>query len=138
MSESDGHRPMPDVTPETAQYWEAASEGQLLLRECQDCGLMFHYPRALCPDCFGSDVQWRQSDGNGKIYSYSIARKLSGWPEDDLPLVVSYVELDEGPRMITNVDCDPDEIEVGTRVTVRFVDGEADDVAVPIFEPVTG
>ncbi len=130
MSES---RPVPEVTPETERYWEAAADGRLLLRECQDCGLTYHYPRALCPDCFSDDVDWVEAAGTGEVYSYSVARSMSGWPEDDLPLVVAYVELDEGPRLVTNVDCDPDEVTVGSRVEVRFADVDAEDVAIPVF-----
>ncbi|MDS0474412.1 Zn-ribbon domain-containing OB-fold protein [Natrinema sp. 1APR25-10V2] len=130
---SEPHRPVPDVTPETERYWEAAAEGRLLVRECQDCGLTYHYPRALCPDCFSDDVDWVEAAGTGEVYSYSVARSMSGWPDDDLPLVVAYVELDEGPRMVTNVDCDPDEVTVGSRVEVRFADVDAEDVAIPVF-----
>ncbi|WP_254763695.1 Zn-ribbon domain-containing OB-fold protein [Natrinema marinum] len=132
---SEASRPVPEVTPETERYWEAAADGRLLLRECRDCGLTYHYPRALCPDCFSDDVDWLEAAGTGEVYSYSVAHSMSGWPADDLPLVVAYVELDEGPRMVTNVDCDPDEVTVGTRVEVRFVDVDADDVAIPVFVP---
>lgn len=133
---SDPSRPVPDVTPETERYWSAAADGQLLLRECPDCGLTYHYPRALCPDCFSEDVDWREAAGTGKVYSYSVARSMSGWPEADLPLVVAYVELDEGPRLVTNLDCDPDDVAVGTMVEVGFADVDAADVAVPMFVPV--
>lgn len=129
-------RPVPDVTPETAPYWEAAAEGRLLLQECTDCGLVYHYPRAFCPDCFSEDVDWREAAGTGEVYSYSPAYTMSSWPEEDLPLVVAYVELDEGPRVVTNVDADPDDVEIGTRVRARFVGTERDDVAIPVFEPV--
>ena len=129
-------RPVPDVTPETGPFWEAAADGRLLLSECQDCGLVYHYPRALCPDCFSEAVDWLESDGVGEVYSYSVTRTMSGWPEDDLPLVVAYVELDEGPRVMTNIDADPDVIDVGTRVAVRFEETDEEAVAIPVFEPV--
>jgi hypothetical protein len=129
-------RPVPEVTPESEPYWRAASEGRLLVRECSDCGLVYHYPRALCPDCLSEDVAWREAAGTGEVYSYSSAERVAGWPEADLPLVVAYVELDEGPRVMTNVDADPDAVAVGTRVRVRFVDTGDEDVAVPVFEPV--
>lgn len=61
---------------------------------------------------------------------------MSGWPDDDLPLVLAYVELEEGPRLMTNVDADPSAVEIGTRVAVRFVDVDDSDVAVPVFVPV--
>lgn len=128
-------RPVPDVTPETEPFWEGAADGRLLLSECQDCGLVYHYPRALCPDCFSEDVEWIEADGEGEVYAYSVTRTMSGWPEDDLPLVVAYVELDEGPRLLTNVDADPDAVDVGTCVTVRFEETEDEAVAVPVFAP---
>ena len=130
-------RPVPDVTPETEEFWSGAADGKLLLSECEDCGLVYHYPRALCPDCFSDDVEWIESSGRGEIYSYSTAKTISGWPEEGLPLVIAYVELEEGPRMMTNVtDIDPDVVEIGDEVEVTFVPTDDDDIAVPTFTPV--
>lgn len=129
-------RPVPEVTPETAPYWAGAADGRLLVSECRDCGLVYHYPRALCPDCFSEDVDWVEAAGTGEVYTYSVARTASGWPESDLPLVVGYVELDEGPRVMTMVDADPGDVSVGTRVEVQFAETDATDVAVPFFRPV--
>ncbi len=128
-------RPVPHVTPESEEFWAAAAEGRLLLSECENCGLVFHYPRARCPDCLADAVDWRKATGTGEIYTYSVARTMEGWPEDDLPLILSYVELDEGPRVMTNVHAAPEDVAVGTRVTVSFVETEEPDVAVPVFEP---
>ncbi|KYH24977.1 hypothetical protein HAPAU_29290 [Halalkalicoccus paucihalophilus] len=129
-------RPVPEPNPETERYWAAAASGELLVRECLGCGLVYHYPRALCPDCFSEDVEWREASGRGEVYSYSTARTMSGWPEEDLPLVLAYVELDDGPRMMTTIDAKPEDVEIGTRVDVRFVDTDASDVAIPVFIPV--
>jgi uncharacterized OB-fold protein len=131
-------RPVPDVTPETKTYWAGAAKGQLFLRKCNSCGLVYYYPRALCPDCFSEDVDWVESSGTGDVYSYSTTDAINGWPADDLPLVVAYVELDEGPRMMTNVKADPDVIEIGTRVKVKFVETNETDIGIPVFVPVEG
>lgn len=125
---------MPRVTPETEPYWASAAEGHLLLQECDECGLVYHYPRALCPDCFSDGVEWIEAQGTGSVYSYSISETVEGWPEAALPLVVAYVEFKEGPRIVTNlVDCDPEDVSVGTPVEAVFVDTEVDDVAIPAF-----
>jgi uncharacterized OB-fold protein len=129
-------RPVPEVTPETERFWRGATEGRFLLSECAECGLVYHYPRALCPDCFSDDVAWREASGEGAIYSYSVARQVSGWPDEALPLVVAYVSLDEGLRVMTNVvDCDPEEIGVGTPVEARFVPTGEEGVSIPVFAP---
>ena len=129
-------RPIPDVTPETERYWRAAADGELLVCECGECGLVYHYPRSLCPDCFSENTHWRAASGRGEVYTYSTARTMSGWLEDDLPLVVAYVQLDEGPRLMTNIDADPDDVSIGIPVEVTFVETEDDDIAVPVFVPV--
>lgn len=126
-------RPLPDITPESERYWAAAADGRLLLSECPDCGLVFHYPRARCPDCFG-ETNWLEASGNGIVYTYSVAEKMEGWPEDDLPLVVAYVELAEGPRMMTAlVDCEPTSVDIGADVSVMFVPTEQEDIGIPVF-----
>lgn len=138
MTESWEPRPLPEPTPESARYWEAATEETLLLSECPDCGLVVHYPRALCPDCF-ADTEWRTATGTGTVYAYSVAESMSGWPERHLPLVVAYVELEEGPRVLTTIErTDPDAISVGLAVTVAFVPTDRDDVAIPVFVPAVG
>jgi len=128
-------RQLPRATPESERYWDAAADGRLLLRECADCGLVYHYPRALCPDCLSDDVSWIEAAGRGTVYSYTVSRQIAEWPDEALPAIIAYVELQEGPRMMTClVDCEPDDISVGADVAVRFVDSaERDDVAIPVF-----
>jgi uncharacterized OB-fold protein len=124
------------VTPETERFWQGAVDGEFLLSECDDCGLVFHYPRALCPDCFSDEMSFVEADGTGEVYSYTIAHNVNGWPDDDLPLVTAFVELDEGPRVMTAiVDADPEEVEVGTPVSVDFVPTDEVGIAVPVFTP---
>lgn len=129
-------RPLPTVTPESEPYWTAAADGDLLVQECTDCGLVYVYPRALCPDCFSDDVEWVSSSGAGTVYTYSVTEQVEGWPEDALPHVVAYVELEEGPRMMANVvDCDPEEVDIGTHVTAQFVPSDDGTIGVPVFTP---
>lgn len=127
-------RPLPEVTPETAPFWNGAAGGQLLLQECAACGLVYYYPRALCPDCLSDDVEWIEANGTGQVYTYSVSEHVAGWPEEYLPIVVAYVQLDEGPRMMTNVvNCDPGDVTVGARVEVRFEETNEAEIAVPVF-----
>jgi hypothetical protein len=126
------------VNPETEPYWRAASEGRLLLSECSapECGLVFHYPRARCPDCL-AEAGLTEASGEGTVYTFSVAERMEGWPEADLPLCVGYVELAEGPRLMTAfVDCEPRDLRIGRAVEVRFVPTEDPDVTVPVFTPV--
>lgn len=130
-------RPVPEVTPETAAYWKGCAEGELRLNRCLDCETVYHYPRAHCPDCGGDDVGWVRARGTGNVYSFAIMENREGWPDRALPHVLAYVELDEGPFLVTNlVEIDPGDVEIGMAVEVRFVPTANDNVSVPVFRPI--
>jgi hypothetical protein len=123
------------VTAVTDPFWRATAAGRLLLQRCDTCGTVIWYPRGFCPDCGGSATSWEQATGRGTVYSFTVTRRGQGQWRDAGPYVLAYVELDEGPRLMTNiVDCDVDDVHVGQRVDVVFHDtGEG--TALPRFRP---
>lgn len=127
--------PAPVVNPETEAFWSATAEGRLLLPRCRACGYVIWYPRGLCPSCASTDVEWVDASGRGTIYSFTVIRRGEGAYREATPYVVAYVELDEGPRALTNVvDCDPEGLRIGQAVEVVFHDsGEGN--ALPRFRP---
>lgn len=122
MSELPAKAPHPTV--ETQPFWDATAQGRIDLAVCDACGFIPWYPRGVCPDCQSTDLTWTTMSGKGTVYSYSVTRAGVGraWREH-LPFVLAYVQLDEGPIMMTNiVDCDPDSVTVGMAVTAVFDD----------------
>jgi len=126
------------VLPEVKPFWDGTAEGRLLLPRCDDCQVFIWYPRPFCPSCVSTKVSWIPASGRGTVYSFTINRRgqadLSAYTEAGV-YVLAYVELDEGPRMMTNiVDCDPESVRIGQRVQVVFHDtGEG--TALPRFRP---
>lgn len=122
--------PAPKCNDGDEFYFDAATQGKLLVKYCTDCCEYHHYPRALCPFCFSDKTEWKQAKGTGTIYSYSVTR-TSG----PTPYAIAYVKLDEGPTMLTNiVDCDLDTIRCGQRVHVTFKPSE-NGPDIPVFKP---
>ena len=120
----------PEPTPGSKPYWDAASAGKLMLGACRACKKVHHYPRAICPHCFSTEVELKQSSGRGTIYTYSVMRRV---PE---PYTIAYVTLDEGVTLMTNlVDCDFDQLAIGQKVAVVFRPSEKGQV-LPMFKPV--
>jgi uncharacterized protein len=120
----------PAMNPGDQAYFDAAAQGKLMLKKCNDCGEVHHYPRALCPSCFSDRVEWVQAKGTGEIYTYSVTRR--GAPQ---PYCIAYVTLDEGVRMMTNiVDCDLDTVKIGQRVKLVFKKSEGG-FSIPMFTP---
>ncbi|MDY7105325.1 MAG: Zn-ribbon domain-containing OB-fold protein [Actinomycetota bacterium] len=107
------------ATPETQPYWDGLAEDRLVLPRCDSCGFVIWYPRPLCPSCHSSGVSWFEASGRGRIYSFTIVRKGQGRWRECSPYVLAYVELDEGPRVLTNVVTDDvDSLAVDDVVTL--------------------
>jgi uncharacterized OB-fold protein len=112
--------PAPAVTPETEPYWTAAAQGRLLLTRCPSCQAVVWYPRAMCPECGNRGTDWFEASGRGTVYTFTVVHKGDGAYRGD-PYVLAYVELDEGPRVLTNVvDVDPGEVRIGMAVRAVF------------------
>ncbi len=137
MSTQDGSLPAPApvVNPETREFWAATAEGGLLLKRCLDCGGVIWYPRAICPECYSLHTEWFEASGRGRVYSYTVNYRPEGAYQDCASIVLAYVELDEGPRIMTNiVAADGADLVVGLPVEVEFHDtGEGS--ALPRFRP---
>lgn len=116
--------PSPVANADSLPYWNAARERQLLIRKCRACGEPHFMPRYLCPSCWSEDLEWVDAKGTGSVHSYSIIRRASSPAfADRVPYVVALIDLDEGPRMITNVvGNDALSVKIGDRVQVCFED----------------
>lgn len=121
------------MSTEAQPFWDAAAEGRLLLPRCTACGVFIWYPRDWCPECLSREIEWIEASGRGTIYSHTTVRR--GAPpalRDAVPYVVAVVELDEGPRMLTNVVTeDPGALQVGEPVELIMQE------ETPRFRPVT-
>ncbi len=114
--------PSPEPNADSRAYWDAAREGRLVIRQCQDCGTHHFMPRALCPSCWSDRLAWVDSQGLGTVYSLSVVHRA---PTSDfgavVPYVIAMIDLDEGPRMFANIVGDAAlEASIGERVEVVF------------------
>jgi uncharacterized protein len=134
-------RPVPKPSPLTAPFWEATRRHRLILQRCDSCGRFRHYPQYLCPHCLSDGWTWVESRGAGTVYSYAVTHRAfhPSWV-DRVPYAVVTVTLDEGVRMVS--DLDPDDtarVAVGSPVEVYFEDLPDAEVTLPRFrlvEPV--
>ena len=97
--------PFPEqLTAEAAHYFAAAAQGRLELQRCAACAKVWFFPRPACVACGSSDYAWIRASGRGTVQSFSIVRRAPS-PEfrDRLPYVVALIDLEDGPRMMTNI-----------------------------------
>lgn len=128
---------LPRPTPETQPFWDGTRDGKLMLPWCEDCGKPHFYPRSICPFCLSANLDWRQATGRGTLHTYVINHRAAKGYE--APYVIAVVELDEGPRMMTNIVTDapptPEMLTIDMPVAVTF-DAVTDDITLPRFTPV--
>lgn len=122
----------------TRPFWEALREGRFLIGRCPDCDEAFFPPGRVCPHCAGS-AEMEDSPGRGRLYSFT--RQYRTAPGFDVPVVMGLIELDEGPRVLTRIDAEYDELAIGDRIEIRPVEydggldrGRLDDA--PFFEAI--
>ncbi len=117
---------LPRPTPETEAYWSALREHRLQLPWCVECGKAHFYPRLLCPHCGSEKLEWRAASGRGSIHTFVINHKAAKGYEDKTPYVIAVIELEEGPRMLSNLVMDeaptPDNVKIGMPVTITYED----------------
>ena len=128
-------RVIPKPTPETQLYWDGAKEGELRLQQCYSCDKVYFPPRAFCPECGSRDVKVIKASGNGRLYSYIINHLPA--PGFDGPFAVAIVELEEGPRLMSNIlDCEqtPEALQLDMPLEVTF-EKLSDEITLPQFKP---
>ena len=95
-------KPLPrPLSPElTGPFWEAAKRHELVMPRCTMCDHLFFYPRSECPRCLSNHLEWMKA-----------------------PYIYAVVQLDEGPRMVSNVvQCEIDAVRVDMPLEVTFDD----------------
>ncbi len=134
----DPARAKPQPTPETQHFWDGTRQGELRLQRCDACAKVYFPPRPFCPACASRQVSVFPASGRGSLYSYVIHhRKVPGFTP---PYAIAVVQLDEGPRVMSNiVDCPqtPEALQLDMPLEVVFEPLD-ETVTLPLFRPAKG
>jgi len=135
---SDARRPRPQPTPETQHFWEGTRAGEIRLQRCDACAKTYFPPRPFCPACGGRKVSVFKASGRASLYSYVIHhRPVPGFTP---PYAIAVVQLEEGPRMMTNiVDCPqtPEALQLDMPLEPAF-ERIDDEITLALFRPAKG
>lgn len=117
MTENLSFSDLGAADPTTEPFWQACMERRLTVQRCTVCGSHQFYPRPFCLSCEASGLEWVDAKGSGTIYSITTVRMPVS---KDLapPYLLALVDLDEGPRLLTNVEAES--AGIGDRVTVAW------------------
>ena len=127
-------RPRPAISRDIAFFFEGAKRGDLLIQRCEACGSLRHPPLPSCPACRSFAWDTVTASGRGTIFSFVVTHHPQ-LPAFDYPLIIAVVELEEGTRLVANVDgVDPGDVHVGMPVLCRMVEMDPD-LTLPVFSP---
>lgn len=127
---------MPQASPETQPFWDGCAAGVLRLQRCRSCQEFYFPPRPFCPRCLSTDVEWKDVSGRGTLHTYVINHRPGPGFEADAPYAIAVVQLDEGPRMMSNivgVENTPENLVLDMALQVTFE--PRGEMMLPVFEP---
>lgn len=128
-------RAKPKHTPETVHFWEGTRLGELRLQRCSSCGHTYFPPRPFCSVCASRDVSVTNASGRATLYSYIISHRPA--PGFTPPFSIAVIQLEEGPRMMTNIVGCPQTpealiLDMNLKVVFEKIDNE---FTLPLFKP---
>ena len=134
---SEYAKPIPTPSEDSQVYWEAAKNHELKLQQCRRVRRLPVPARGGVPRVhLRRAYDWKPVSGKGRVFSFVIYHRAyhRGFA-DEIPYVVAVIELDEGPRMLSNVTgCKPEEVRCDMPVEVVYED-ITDEMTLPKFRP---
>ncbi len=120
--------------PEDAPFWQGCREGRFLLHRCGACR-KHYWPASRCTEHGAENMQWVESSGAGELYTYTILHHAyTPSMKDKVPYVVGVIKLAESPFFHSNVECAPEDVQVGMKLKAHMTPHESG-LIVPIFSP---
>jgi uncharacterized OB-fold protein len=115
-------RPLPEVTSLTAPFWDAARDRRLVLQRCGSCERRRFPPEVGCPHCGSLAAEWAPVSGRATLYTWTVAHPpLLPYFQKRSPWLIAVVQLEEGPRLVTNLTgISPEECEIGMPLECQF------------------
>ena len=139
MAERDYQLPIPTADEASEPFFRGAKERRLMLLRCARCGTYRLASRDRCADCWSTAAEWAQASGRGKLYTFGIMhQKYHPAFAGVVPYNYAIVELEEGPRLVTNiVECANEALRVDLPVEAVY-DDVSDEITLVRFRPRPG
>jgi len=129
-------RPLPKAEEfDTKAFWAGTKDKEFRYQQCTHCDKVIFYPRRHCTGCTNGSLEWKVASGNATVYSYSVVRQsYHPFFRNLVPYVVAWIDLDEGPRILSNVmNVAADDVQIGMKLKLEWEEHE--ELNIPLFSP---
>jgi uncharacterized OB-fold protein len=110
-------------------FYKFISERKLMGSRCKKCQAMYLPPHPVCIKCHGTDMEWVELKGTGKLAAFTAISvgptcTVAEGHDRNNPYLAGIVKMDEGPNIcgrILGIDPkSPEKIKVGTPLRLGF------------------
>lgn len=131
-------RPRPAINLDNAFFFESLTErGELSIQQCSDCEELRHPPVPMCPDCNSTHWAPKAMKPRGIVHSYVVLYHPIV-PPFEPGYVVAVVELEQGPRVVMNLEgVEREDVKIGMPVDITIERMDAD-LVLPVARPAAG
>lgn len=116
--------PQPYAQLDAEPYWAALQQERLTYQRCNTCQQAVWPAHSFCPHCGAepSQLAWRDSTGHGTVYSFSTVMRgpTPAWAAI-APYTVGFIQMDEGYYLFTQINGQPQDIQIGRPVQVAYL-----------------
>ena len=113
--------PSPDVTDTSRPFWNALNEGFLVFQECEQQHRWLP-ARDFCPTCLSDQFKYVKAGGRAQLVSWVVYNSaMNDAFKDQVPYNVALVQLEEGPKMMTNILAPNGELKAGMDLQLEIV-----------------
>jgi uncharacterized OB-fold protein len=129
-------KPFPRITDLNREYFESGGRGVIALQCCNKCSNIWFPVAQHCPRCLAQDYVWKPMSGRAKLWSWIVMHQVYFKSfKDDVPYVVAFVQLEEGPYLMsTVVGIDRADLHCDMPLEANFVPAE-EGTWLPVFRP---
>ena len=125
--------PQPEITETNKPFWDGLKKRELLFQECTN-GHRWLPASDFCPHCLSTIFQFKKAAGNAKLVSWVIYNQAHHPAFEKItPYNVAIIELDEGPKMVSNIICEKEELKPEMKLILTIE--ESGGIFLPKFLP---
>lgn len=104
----------------SAEFFDAASRNQLVIKRCHQCARTLPPEAAVCTACGDTNLMWAPASGGGTLVTWTVVHKAPNRAYVDLvQYTVGVIELAEGPWMYGRIETPTP--TAGMALTASFV-----------------
>jgi uncharacterized OB-fold protein len=88
---------------------------------CKECGKQYYPSIYKCRKCGSYNILDKGMPSTGKVLTYTLLREILPGFEDQEPMIIAIIELDNGVKILSQiVDSSIDNIEIDDKVKIVF------------------